>query len=151
MKNIALIILILFLYNCGYSSIYKSQKQDFQINFVEARGDNEMNNLIKNEIKLYMNKNSSNLFNIKIDTNYKKEILTKDSSGVTTDYKLSVKSLFTINSENKIKQIQFNENINIKKQADNFQQDEYEKDIKRNFASSIREKLIFAILNINDN
>jgi hypothetical protein len=35
-------------------SIYKNQKsQNFQINIIEMKGDNEMNNLIKNEIKLY--------------------------------------------------------------------------------------------------
>ena len=47
--------------------------------------------------------------------------------------------------------IEFNENINIKNQSDSFEQNTYEKNIKRNFASSIREKLITEILNINDN
>jgi hypothetical protein len=39
----------------------------------------------------------------------------------------------------------FSESINIKDQADTFEQDSYEKNIKRNFASSIREKLISKI------
>ena len=152
MKNIGLIILILFLYNCGYSSIYKNQKlQNFKINIIEAKGNGEMNNLIKNEIKSYSDKNTANIYNLKIDTDYKKEILTKDSTGIITDYKLSVTSIFTINLKEKTQVIELKETINIKNQSDSFEQNIYEKNIKRSFASSIREKLISKILNINDN
>ena len=152
MKNITLIILVFFLYNCGYSSIYKNQKiQNFKIKIVELKGDREMNNLIKNEIRLYSNKDSTNIYNLKIDTKYKKEILTKNTSGVITDYTLSVESVFEINSKGKKQIIKIIENINIKNQPDSFEQNIYEKNIKRNFASSIREKLISKILNLNDN
>ena len=152
MKNIAIITLVFFLSHCGYSSVYKNQQSiDFQINIIETKGDYEMNNLIKNEIKLYSNKESVNIYKIKIDTDYKKDVLTKNSSGVITDYNLSVTSVFSINLENKNKTFEFEENINIKKQTDTFEQNTYEKDIKRNFASTIREKLFSAILSINDN
>jgi|TARA_B100001093_G_scaffold162361_1_gene154776 outer membrane lipopolysaccharide assembly protein LptE/RlpB len=152
MKNIAIITLVLFLSHCGYSSIYKNQQSiDFQINIIETEGDYEMNNLIKNEIKLYSNKESVKIYKIKIDTDYKKDVLTKNSSGVITDYNLSVISVFSINLENKNKTFKFEENINIKNQTDTFEQNTYEKDIKRNFASTIREKLFSAILSINDN
>ena len=152
MKNITSIILILFLYSCGYSSIYKNQKlQNFKINIIETKGNSEMNNLIKNEIKSYSNKNTANIYNLKIDTDYKKEILTKDSAGIITDYKLSVASIFTINLKEKTQVIELKETINIKNQSDSFEQNTYEKNIKRSFASSIREKLISEIFNINDN
>ena len=152
MKNLWIIALILFLSHCGYSSIYKnSQLQNFKINIIKVEGDYEMNNLIKNEIKLYSNKDSLNFYNIEIDTNYEKEVLTKNSSGVITDYNLSVVSIFSIKLKNKNKNFKFEENINIKNQTDTFEQNTYEKDIKKNFASSIREKLFSAILNINDN
>ena len=152
MKKITLIFLILFLSSCGYSSIYKNQKpQDFKIIFQSEKGDYEMNNLIKNEIKQYSNKDSLNIYNVKINTNYEKKILTKNSSGAITDYNLSVYSVFFINIRNKNKTFKFEENINIKNQTDSFEQNTYEINIKRNFASSIREKLISAILSLNDN
>ena len=123
MKNITLIILVLFLYSCGYSSIYKNQKsQNFKINIVEAKGNIEMNNLIKNEIKLYSGKNTTNIYNLKINTEYLKETLTKDSAGLITDYKLSATSTFTINYKKKTQVFQFDENINIKTQSDTFEQ-----------------------------
>ena len=152
MKNITLIILVLFLYSCGYSSIYKNQtSQNFKINIIETTGNNEMNNLIKNEIKLYSSKNTTNIYNLKIDTDYTKETLTKDSTGLITDYKLSVTSIFTIDLKGKTQVIKLKETINIKNQSDSFGQNTYEKNIKRNFASSIRKKLISEIFSINDN
>ena len=152
MKNTTLIILILFLYSCGYSSIYKNQtSQNFKINIIEKKGNSEMNNLIKNEIKLYSVKNPTNIYNLKIDTDYKKKILTKDSAGIITDYKLSVTSIFRVDLKGVTKVIELKETINIKNQSDSFEQNTYEKNIKRSFASSIREKLISEILNINDN
>ena len=152
MKNITLIILVLFLYSCGYSSIYKNQKlQNFKINIIEAKGNGEMNNLIKNEIKSYSDKNTANIYNLKIDTDYTKETLTKDSTGLITDYKLSVTSIFTIDLKGKTQVIKLKETINIKNQSDSFGQNTYEKNIKRNFASSIRKKLISEIFSINDN
>jgi len=152
MKNITLIILVLFLYSCGYSSIYKNQKsQNFKINIIEATGNNEMNNLIKNEIKLYSGNNATNIYNLKINTEYLKETLTKDSTGLITDYKISATSKFTIDLKEKTQVIEIKETINIKNQSDSFEQSAYEKNIKRNFASSIREKLISEIYNINDN
>jgi outer membrane lipopolysaccharide assembly protein LptE/RlpB len=152
MRNLILIILLLFLSSCGYSSIYKNQQSfDFQLNIIGVEGDYEMNNLISNEIKLYSNKDSLNIYDINIKTDYEKDVLTKNSSGVITDYNLSVVSVFSINLKNKNKTFKFEENINIKNQSDTFEQNTYEKNIKRNFASSIREKLISAILVANDN
>ena len=152
MKNITLIILVLFLCSCGYSSIYKNQKsQNFRINIIEAKGDSEMNNLIKNEIKLYSSKDTANIYNLKIDTDYLKETLAKDSAGLIIDYKLSVTSTFTIVLKEKTKVVELKETINIKNQSDSFEQNTYEKNIKRSFASSIREKLMSEIFNINDN
>ena len=110
-----------------------------------------MNNLIKNQIKLYSNKDSINIYKLRINTNYKKEILTKDSLGKATEYTLSVTSQFTINYEQRTQVVTIEESINIKHLIDRFEQDIYEKNIKRNFASSIREKLISEMFNLHDN
>ena len=152
MKNIKLIILILFLSNCGYSPIYNNQKKkNYKINVVEKNGDSEMNNLIENEIRLYSNKDALNIYELKMNTIYEKKVLTKDSSGVITDYNLSVTSIFKIDFKNTIKIVELRESINVKNQSDTYELNIYERNIKRNFASSIREKLILKIQSINDN
>ena len=152
MKNITLIILILFLYNCGYSSVYKNQKsQNFRIDIIKTEGDRDMNNLIKNEINLYSNNNSMNTYSLKINTDYKKEILTKNSSGEITDFTLSVTSIFVLEFNGITQYMQFEESIDIKNQSNSFEQNIYEQNIQKNFASSIREKLFSKIYSLNDN
>ena len=106
MKNIILIFFLFLLYGCGYTSIYKDQKyQDYQINILEMKGDNEFNNLIKNELKLYSNTNSNNKYNISIQSNYQKTIFSKNSEGVATDYKILVNIRVDINLNNKIETV----------------------------------------------
>ena len=152
MKKVILICLIFFLNSCGYSSIYKNQKsQDFQINVIEMTGDNEFNNLLKNELKLYSNRNSNEQYNISLNSKYQKIIVSKNSSGVATDYKILVISIINIKLNNKIHDLKFRESINIKNNSNSFEQNKYERNIKKNFASIIREKLVIKILNLNDN
>ena len=152
MKNIILISFLLFIYNCGYTSVYKNQKtKDFRINIIQMQGDNEINNMIKNELKFYSNRNSENKYDISINSNYQKIIICKNSAGVATDYKLLVDTKISINSINKIDTFDFKENINMKSNSNSFEQNNYERSIKRNFASSIRDKFIIKLFNLNDN
>ena len=148
MKNIILILFLFFLNNCGYTSVYKNQKsQDFQISIIEMTGDNEINNLIKNELKFYSNRNSNIKYNISINSNYQKIIVSKNSAGVATDYKLIVETVISFDKEGKNNILNFNENINIKSNSNSYEQNNYEKSIKKNFASSISNKFIIKILN----
>ena len=148
MKNIILILFLFFLNNCGYTSVYKNQKsQDFQISIIEITGDNEINNLIKNELKFYSNRNSNIKYNISINSNYQKIIVSKNSAGVATDYKLIAETVISFDKEGINNILNFNENINIKSNSNSYEQNNYEKSIKKNFASSISNKFIIKILN----
>ena len=152
MNKILLILFLLLLNSCGYTSVYKNQKsQNFQINITGMEGDIEFNNLIKNELKLFANNTSNNIYNIALNSNYQKIAVTKNSSGVTTNYNIlaHVKINLSLNESNK--NLVFKENINIKNNTNSFEQNNYEKNVKKNFASSIREKLILKIIELNDN
>ena len=148
MKNVILILFLFFLNNCGYTSVYKNQNsQDFQIKVINMTGDNEINNLIKNELKFYSNRNSNIKYNISINSNYQKIIVSKNSAGVATDYKLIAETVISFDKEGKNNILNFNENINIKSNSNSYEQNNYEKSIKKNFASSISNKFIIKILN----
>jgi hypothetical protein len=151
MKNLVIITILFFVTACGYTSVYKNKTTNLQINILEMKGDNEFNNFIKNEINLYSNNNSKNKYEISILSKYDKNTISKDTSGVATNFKVSVNAKISIINGDKIKEFEFNEKINIKNNLDAFEQNNYERNIKKNFASSIREKLITKILNTNDN
>ena len=146
MKKIFLFISIFFIYNCGYSPLYLENKKDILINLQEITGDFDLNNYIKNDLKISSDKNSSNIFDLSVETKYEKIILTKDATGVATDYRLDLSVKFTILSENN-KTVSYKESFKIKNMNEKFEQSNYEKEIKRNFSENIKDKLILKLLN----
>tara|TARA_Y100000992_G_C21126361_1_gene424452 strand:+ start:192 stop:644 length:453 start_codon:yes stop_codon:yes gene_type:complete len=150
MKKIFTLILITFVYGCGYTSIYQEMKKDLNINILDMRGDFEINNYIKNDLKISSNKDSPNIYNLNIESEYNKIILTKDATGKVTDYNIEMNVKFILVSNNN-KNISYKENFKIKKNDDNFEQSNYERDIKRNFSKIVQEKLILDLIKLSDN
>ena len=130
MKKLLILLIIIFIHGCGYTSILKNQnQQDIKFNVTNTEGDFQTNNYIKNQLKLSSNPNSS---------------------GVVTDYRIDISLNFTILSDNN-KKINYKDSINIKNNSENFEQTEYEKEIKRNFATATKDNLILYLLSLNDN
>lgn len=151
MKKIFFLILFTIVYGCGYSSIYKDRNQiDLFINVIDSDGDFEINNFIRNELKILSNINSSNRNDVSFETKYEKIILAKDTTGKATDYRLDMNVKFTIHTKNN-REIIFDEQFKIKNIDKSFEQLNYEKDIKRNFSKTVKDKLIMYLININDN
>ena len=152
MNKILLILFLLLLNSCGYTSIYKNQKSNnFQININEMSGDSAFNSYIRNELKLFSNNNPDEIYDITLNSNYQKVVISKNTSGVATNYNISAEVKVNLSLNGKVINLAFNENINIKNNSNSFEQNNYEKSVKRNFASSIREKLIIKIFELNDN
>ena len=144
MKKKILIFILLFLYSCGYSPIYKNSNiKDYEIIISSLNGDIAMNNLIKNEIEIYSKKNSSNRFIVELNSSYSKKTISKDNSGIASNYELVVIANFTMDT----KKFTFKEKLNVKNMSDPLEQRNYENIIKKNFAASIREKLLRKLLN----
>ncbi len=137
------VLLLFILYGCGYTAVYKNNNsQDYNIIISEMTGDNVINKLIKNELKFNSNKNSKNNYVINLNTVYTKEIKSKNSSGVASNYEIIIKASFDVDREI----ITFEEKYIVKNISDSIEQKNYEGIIKKNFASSIREKLIIKLL-----
>ena len=150
MKKI-IIVLMFLLYGCGYSSVYKNQKNnDILITIVDMKGDNILNNSLKNQLIMASNKNSINIFNISLITDYEKIIISKNTAGLVTDYKLQTTVNFNVTKNGINKKITLSESLDIKNEGENFEQIKYENSIKINFATSIQEKLIPYLLRFDD-
>lgn len=150
LKKIILIALFLNLLNaCGYTPIYSSkniQNKNFSIEITSFDGDRDINNQINLHLKKYQN-NFDRKKLISINTEYKKDIYLKDSSGDASEYKLSVTAEININSKQRFI---INESFNMKKMTNLFDQSNYEKTIKKNFADSIVEKLLLKLTITDD-
>ena len=144
-KNIIIISLILFLTSCGFSPIYYNNKNvNFSIEKVYYTGDREFNNFLKINLDKYKNKEVDNKIFIEAESKYEKNVLTKDSTGKVTSYKLEVQVTFLIKSNNK--KIKITEKKIIDSMDDKFEEARYEKNIKKSFAYSISNKLISELI-----
>ena len=148
-KNLIFIVLLIFLSNCGYSTVYKNNSvSNINIIIVEMNGNREINNRINSRLKKYYSDATENIFRIKMNTILNKEIISKDATGKITNYQLQAISSFQINYNEKNISFTFKEKLNIKNIEDSFEQRKYENVVKNNFASSIQEKLILKLKTI---
>ena len=139
------ILILFFIYGCGYTAIYKDNKiNDYNIIISKMSGDIVMNKLIKNELEIVSNIDSKNNYYVKLNTIYSKEIKSKNNSGIASNYEITVEASFDIDSEI----ITFEEKFIVENISDSIEQKNYEDIIKKNFAASIREKLITRLLSL---
>ena len=149
-------ILLIFLFNitsqCGFSPIYLDKLNvNFSITSMELEGNNIINNFLKNNLSQYKNDKYDKKFQIKITTNYKKNILSKNKSAETTNYELLFETVFEIRSGNALKIISFSEKEIMENISDDFEEQKNERISMQNFASLASKKLAteLSILNVN--
>ena len=142
MKKKILYLFAFFLFcSCGFAPLYTLNNIDYEINITQVSGDNIINTAMINEIKRISKPNSKKKFEIKINSNYEKKIISKDLKGSASDYQLIATVNIQIVENDYVKSITFQEKQNIKKSSDSFDQINYENTIKENFAASFVRKL----------
>ena len=146
-KKILILVFILnFLSSCEYKPIYSnSNKSNYQIIITELSGDKTLNKYIVRNLKRNSQKNSVEIISIKINSEYSKEILAKNTLGSTTDYQARAIAKFEINKNGIMEELVINEKFNYQKITDSYEQKSYEQTIKNNLASSISQKIILRL------
>ena len=140
-KNIILISLIFFLTQCGFYPIYlKNTNTNFSIENVNYNGDRDLNNFLKTNLDQYKNNKSDMKILIEAESEYEKIVLTKNTAGEVTNYKLIAKIIFLIKPTNK--KINITEEEIISSMDDKFEEARKERATKQNFAKTISNKLI---------
>ena len=150
-----LIIIISFnlISHCGFTPQYSNKSDvNFSITSIEFKGDKEINNFLKNSLNKYTNNESKKKYKIKINSNYSKNVLSKNKAAETTNFELSTNTTFQILSNNKIlKEFKISEKKIMDNIDDDFEEQKNEKIAKQNFASSMTNKLVTEISILNDN
>ena len=146
MKYIKFLVIFIFISGCGFSPIYKGiTNVDFGISLKDINGDRDLNNFLNSNLNKYLKVNSDKIFDISINSRYNKTVISKDVTGNATDYELSVTVHFDITSKDLNKKIVLSEKVTTKKMDNNFDQENYERNTKKNFANSITNKLILRL------
>ena len=141
-----LICVLGFLSSCEYKPIYSSSnKSNYQIIITDFSGDKKLNKYIIENLKRNSQKDSVEIISIKINSVYSKEIIAKNTLGLTTDYQARAIVEFEINKNEITEKLVFDEKFNYQKISDSYEEKSYEQTIKKNLASSISQKLILRL------
>ncbi len=147
LKKILLFIsLIIFSSGCDYTPIHLSNENNFEIKITNINGDDEINGYLIKELKR-RSKNSSNIVEVKINSNFSKRILAKNTKSLATDYELKVVGNFELKKDEKIKSFIITEKFRYKNLNNNYEQSNYETMLKKNLSKTIVSKLNLRINN----
>ncbi len=147
LKILKYIFIIIFITSCGYTPIYSNLKnKNINIQVEKINGNKNINKLIIQKLSRYQNQNSENIYNLKIDTNYEKLILAKNTAGNATNFRLNldVKIIATLNGISE--ELKFNEKFDMKKGDTIFEEEKYENIIINDMTSIIIQRFISQLL-----
>tara|TARA_Y200000002_G_scaffold320973_1_gene280977 strand:+ start:242 stop:712 length:471 start_codon:yes stop_codon:yes gene_type:complete len=89
-KKLILILVIIFLNNCGFKVLDYSQLNNFRIVEVTTSGEISINYKLKNSIKVISNNKSDELIALKLFSESKNTIKEKNDKNEITKYKLEI-------------------------------------------------------------
>ena len=151
-KLIPIFLIMILLNNCGYTPRYAVNKNiNFTIDLIQFTGDREFNNFLKSKLTRYKKNKDNNKKNYKLNLNteYKKNIKSKDSTGSAEKYELVITVNAIVQSELiESKKLIFEEKFIMKKFEDAFEEKNYEKKIKENFSDLILDRIIFYLFKL---
>ena len=149
-KKIIIIISFLLLLSCGYKPIFSSSKASFSITEIKLFGKKNIGSKIKKNLNIYKNaENKSIFYSLKINSDQKKNVVSKDAKGDPKIFEIQVLVDFTILENNKIKNKKnFKESFTYNNSTDKFNLKQYEKNIEENLIEKIIEKIIIYLHSI---
>ena len=136
----------MFVSNCGYTPLYNNiNNNNFKIKVETLEGDNYINRAINLNLRKYKDSTSEKNFSLKIISQYKKRDLSKDSSGNVSNYQINLSSQFNISKDGESSIFIFEENFNLNKLENAFENLNNEKNIKNTFATTAVNQLILEL------
>ena len=144
---IAIMVLCLFLTNCGFKPIYNSKNSNFEIIEIENKNENKNSFFIEKTIMSLSNKEAINKVKLEIDYKQSISIILKDSKGDPSKKKLSINVTLKVKNDrdNVLASQNFNEEFSYDVQSDKFGMAQYEENIANNLNSKISNDIIFLL------
>ena len=148
-KYIYIILIPLFLLNCEYTPIYSNKNDyNFSIEKINFEGNSEINNLVEKKLIRFLNRDVNKKFIITTNSSYKKISQSKNLTGKTTDYIITIEIIFKIKKGNEQKTLINKEEFMIKSFSDKFEENKLEKIKKKDLVNSMVNELIIQLSRI---
>ena len=148
-KYIYIILVPLFLLSCEYTPIYSNKNDyNFSIEKINFEGNSEINNLVEKKLIRFQNRNVNKKFIITTISSYKKISQSKNLTGKTTDYLITIEIIFKIKKGNEQKTLINKEEFMIKSFSDKFEENKLKKIKKKDLVNSMVNELIIHLSRI---
>ena len=148
-KYIYIILVPLFLFSCEYKPIYSNKNDyNFSIEKINFEGNSEINNLVEKKLIRFLNRDVNKKFIITTISSYKKISQSKNLTGKTTDYLITIEIIFKIEKGNEQKTLIKREEFLIKNFSDKFEENKLEKTKKESLVNSMVNELIIQLSRI---
>ena len=137
--------IIIFISGCGYTPIYSNKDQNFKLGKIETLGNTKLNKVIVRNINNFTGKNSNTnkIFNLEIETNFKKNITSKDTKGNPKTFTIKIVTKLIVNKD-EINSLEksFSYSSTYHTLSSEFELNKYEKTIEKTLISKISQKII---------
>jgi len=147
LKILRYTFLLIFITGCGYTPIYSNlNNKNINIQVENVNGNKKINKLIVQKLSKYQSENSEKVYNVKINSDYKKLILTKNAAGNATNFRLSVKVQFITKINDNMEEFKFTEKFDMKKGDTIFEEEKYENNIINDMINIIVQRFISQLI-----
>ena len=149
--NYTLSLFFLFLLSgCAYEPILKNKNYQFSINVDKINGDEKINSIIVNNFNNLIG--NKKIYDLTISSTKEKNIISKDSKGDPSIFELIINVDYSVEKDKKtIITNKLNRKSTYNNISDKFELENYEKNIIKNLSTSISDKILNSISEINDN
>ena len=149
-KNlIKLLILLFFIYGCGYSPIFSNKDSNFSIYELSVSGNSKLNKIINSRLNKYKDSDNQKKFSLAIETYLNKEVASKDSKGNPKTYRINLESNISIKDLNgNIKNKSFSKSVDYNNKINKSDLKKYENETSKNLAEKISDEIIIYLQSI---
>ena len=149
MKKIILILSFLLLASCGYQPIFSSKTSNFLIEEIIYNENDKISLKIRNNLTFLSNtENYIRVIRLKLSSEKKIDISSKDSKGDPLVYKMTISTNIEIYSNSELtKQKNIIKNFSYKNTENKFDLTQDEKTIEKNLIETIKEDIILILYN----
>ena len=140
MKNLKYLLILIFLFSCGYNPIYQTnQKDNFKIDTIKYSGNKKINQSIIRKIEKFKKNDAKNIFDLDLKSFKKENIISKDKKGNASSYKLilEVNMILTNKKNGKIFAKKFLKESPFNSMDNKFELNQYKNNIEKNMISKI--------------
>ena len=149
-KNlIKLLILLFFIYGCGYSPIFSNKNSNFSIYELSVSGNSKLNKIINGRLNNYKGSDNQKKFSLTIETYLKKEVASKDTKGNPKTYRINLESNILIKDLNgNVKNKSFSKTVDYNNRSNKSNMKKYENETSKNLAGKVADEIIIYLQSV---